>query len=208
MAEVSNVNDSNKSTASAQSPPSKLPPIDPNLKNKFAQVSPSFKAPSSPSGNDPKIDDKNWVHLGLIIIPALLLILLIVLGVGLFLRGKKSPTPNATKKEAPAISSPIPRASPVQLPAVKEQKKTDELKNYFAKVSPSFKQEYMSKVPDAAAGAYDDYLASSGDKKVEAARAFYIYLNNPGVDQSDTQFKTFLADVKSDLEKSIGKPLF
>lgn len=108
------------------------------------------------------------------------------------------------------ISSPEPNVSPPTLPPVQGEEKTSSLRAYFASVSPNnFKEEFMAKVPDVAANSYIEYSKAQGDEaKSEAARAFYIYLNNPAADTGDPSFAAFLADVKADLEKTLGKPLF
>ena len=114
--------------------------------------------------------------------------------------------PSGTSLE---VSKPVPGASPPSLPQVQDKSKADKLRDYFAKASVNFKEQFMAKVADVAADKYLEYSqAADPEKKLEAARAFYIYLNNPAVDKSDPGFTQFLADVKADLEKALGKALF
>ncbi len=212
MASQTNPNKSSAGTQGAsQVPKPKLPPIEPNLKNLFAPPiapSPSSLSPDPP--NKPKPADPP-ARLGLILVPIVLLLL--VLGLVYFFMAKKgqAPKPAAETKSSPqlTVSSPDPKATPPALPKVEDQNQAKVLKEYFSKVSPAnFKDEFMGKVPKLAADAYNSYVAAQGDAKFEAARAFYIYLNNPGIDRNNAQMVAFLADVKKDLEKTVGKALF
>ena len=112
----------------------------------------------------------------------------------------------ASSKTEPG-PSPIAGASPVILPKVDDQKDISLLNSYFKKASTNFREEFMAMVPKGAVAEYKNYLSSSGDAQVQAAQSFYIYLANPA-NLANAQFKTFLADVKGDLEKTLGKPLF
>lgn len=137
---------------------------------------------------------------------AVLLILVAVLVTISYLAGNKQKQQKAETGTL-IISSPIPGASPYKLPAVSAQSDIDLLKDYFKQASPNFGDELMSLVPAVAVDYYKKYKDAAGDAKLEAARAFYIYLNNPA-SVANEQYKTFIEDVKVDLEKSLGQPLF
>ena len=86
---------------------------------------------------------------------------------------------------------------------------TNKLKEYFSKVSVHFQDNFMTNIPEVALSAYQKYLdAGEGEAKLEAARAFYIYINNPGVLKDDPSYSQFLTDVKDDLEDTLGRNLF
>lgn len=137
-----------------------------------------------------------------------LLIILIIGALLLLANVNKSSQQQPAPQTELEVSSPVPGVSPPALPPVEQEDQLEKLRAYFAGASSNFKEDFMDQVPQIAAVKYEEYLVAEGDSKVEAARAFYIYLNNPAVDRSDPAFEPFLADVKSDLEKTLGKPLF
>lgn len=140
------------------------------------------------------------------LIGAVVAILIVGLIVAIFQNLRQEAPP---EEELP-ISSPVAGASPVPLAAIEEKGQADVLTAYFGRVSPAnFDEDFMDKVPQLAASAYLEYTqAADSDSKQESARTFYIYLTNPAVDQSDPRVAAWLADVKADLEKTLGKPLF
>ena len=161
----------------------------------------SLGGPVSPSGGPFKFGPRLvWVLGGLLLLVLIIAALVVFKGV------------RKTAEQQPAaegeVSLPVPGVSPPALPPVEEEDQFEKLSAYFAGASTNFKEEFMDQVPQIAAVKYDEYLAAEGDTKLAAARAFYIYLNNPAVDRSDPAFEPFLADVKVDLEKVLGKPLF
>ncbi len=171
----------------------------------------SSSAPTQPKSNDNLPGNvSDLPGMSLLKSPAILLglvALVILVGFVAFFAKKL----NVPKKAVPTpvtVSSPIAGASPIALPAVKEQKDADLLSTYFASTSASFKKEFMAKVPQKAVDAYKQYTTSTNDNtKLESARNFYIYLNNPAA-ASNGDYKDFLQDIKSDLEKGLGKQLF
>jgi len=162
------------------------------------------EAPGGPLGGSSGLNSRPlrfWLAFG-----ALLLVLVAVLtSIGYLAKQKK--TPSAGEQKAPAAQGK--EGSPVALPAIKNDAGADELKTYFTSISPSFKDEFMSQVPEVTKEAYKKYKEiADPDQKLEAARAFYIYLNNPGPKSKDPLFEEFLQDVKSDLETALGTTLF
>lgn len=135
--------------------------------------------------------------------------LLIVLGVLVFIgakAGRGSAEP-ALPPLAPGES--VTAASPVPIAPLTDSGQRTELATYFARVSASFKEEFMAHVPAEAGLAFEQYTgAVDAAEKLEAARNFFIYLNNPNVDRNDSAQMAFLVDVKADLEKAVGQPLF
>lgn len=148
---------------------------------------------------------KFWLAAG-----AIILVLFAVFLTASYLQNKrKSPTTGENTPASITPASKVPEASFNKLPAVTEQKESDVniLRDYFKGVSVNFKEDLMPLVPAAALELYKNYKAAGGDAKVEAARNFYIFLNNPG-SASNEQYIKMIDDVKSDLEKAVGKPLF
>lgn len=138
-------------------------------------------------------------------IASVVLILIFVLS--FYLLNKKAP-PDLS--QSPQTAEKVIEQSPVALPAIKsEDTSADELKVYFVSVSPVFNEEFMAQVPEIAKDAYKKYKETGEPlQKLEAARAFFIYLNNPGSKTDDPIFQEFLNDVKTDLEKTLGRVLF
>lgn len=136
---------------------------------------------------------------------ALVLILIFVLS---FFVLNKKPSPDVS--QSPKTAEKVLEQSPVALPAIKENtQEANPLKDYFKSVSSNFQDSFMTNVPEIAANAYKKYLdAPEGEEKLEAARAFYIYLNNPGVLKDDPSYNQFLTDVKGDLENTLKRNLF
>lgn len=136
---------------------------------------------------------------------------LILLGlIAFFVKGsKQNPKISASQEPRIMVASPNPNASPPVLPKIKEASKSSELGAYFKRVSPdNFKDTFLANLPDAAADAYLMYTKTENpEEKINAARSFYIILNNPAADRSDPQFTKFVLEIKADLEKTLGKPL-
>lgn len=170
----------------------------------------SSSVPTSPGGNSKVPNVSDLPGMGLLKSPiawvAVIVLVLLVAFSTFFVKKLNAPSnPVATPL---AVSSPIPGASPIALPAVREQTDIDLLSTYFANTSASFKSEFMAKTPQKAVEAYKQYTtAASDDAKLQAARNFYIYLNNPAAPQ-DAEYREFLEDIKADLEKGLGKNLF
>lgn len=177
----------------------------PNLKTVPPPVMPT-SGEQTTSGNLDGLGMRSprfWLAAG-----AIILILVAILVTISYLAGnKKIPATGPNQQQPAGVSSPLPGASPYKLPAVSDQSDINLLKDYFKQASPNFRDELMSLVPAVATDYYKKYKDATGDAKLEAAKAFYIYLNNPA-SVSNNQYKTFIDDVKRDLEKSIGKPLF
>lgn len=137
---------------------------------------------------------------------------LILLGlIVFFVKGSKKPPKTSTSQESGIlVASPNAKISPPVLPKVKEASKSIELGAYFKRVSPAnFKDTFLANLPDAAAEDYLKYIKTENpEEKINAARSFYIILNNPAADRSDPQFNKFVIDIRADLEKTLGKPLF
>lgn len=135
-------------------------------------------------------------------------LLAVVLG-ALYFRNLKRSKPT-DEPSLPPLASIVPGATPPQLPKVEEDTKKTQLRAFFQKASPAnFKEAFLDTLPAAAADAYVKYSsAASLDDKQAAARGFYIILNNPGAPSSDSQFLPFTKDVRAELEKELGKPLF
>jgi|SRR3989344_5074048 len=135
------------------------------------------------------------------------LVLILIFVLSFFVLKKKSPT-DVSKN--PETAQKAIEQSPVALPAIKsDDNSADELKVYFVSISPAFSDEFMAQVPEIAKDAYKKYKETTEPaQKLEAARAFFIYLNNPGSKTDDPIFKEFLEDVKSDLETALGETLF
>lgn len=182
-------------------------------------VSPPPVLPTSPSASSktpsPPPPDNNKLKFfdsrrGLLIGAAIVLLVIGLLA--FYAKNLKKPAKDVPGKEQEQIvaASPIPGASPPQLPKVKEQSKKDQVRAFFQKASPAnFKEVFLDTLPEAAADSYIKYSsAASQDDKQGAARGFYIILNNPGAPSSDPQFLAFTKDVRAELEKGIGKPLF
>ena len=146
------------------------------------------------------------------IILAILAIALLAAALGYYyFRSLRQPPKG--EEAAPTISlaaSPIPGATPPQLPKVQEEDKKVTLREFFKKASPvNFKELFLETLPAAAAESYLRYSsADSAEAKQGAARGFYILLNNPAAPNSDPQFVPFVKDIHAQLEKEIGKPLF
>ena len=138
-----------------------------------------------------------------------LVFLLIVLGVLVFVGAKAGR--GTSKPAVPPLEPKVTGTGATSLPiaAVSDEADIGVLRVYFAKASPNnFKEELMAVVPVDAAGAYNKFTAATGEAKLEAGRIFFVYLNNPAIDRSDPGALGFLADVRADLEKTLGKPLF
>lgn len=136
--------------------------------------------------------------------------LLIVLGVLVFIgagAGRKTGLEPPVPPLGPEAVGTLPRSLPIA--AVSDEADKKVLREYFAKAAPgNFKEELLAVVPREAGAAYNKFAAATGEAKLEAARIFFVYLNNPAVDRSDPSAMGFLEDVKSDLEKAVGQPLF
>lgn len=135
--------------------------------------------------------------------------LVIVLAVLVFI-GTKAGRGSAQPPVPPiAPGESVTGASPVPIAPLTDSGQKSELVAYFARVSANFAEEFMVDVPAEAGLAFEQYTAATdGAKKLEKARNFFIYLNNPNVDRNDSAQVAFLADVKADLEKAVGQPLF
>lgn len=128
---------------------------------------------------------------------------LVVIGAKAIRKAPEPPVPPVAPGETGALVSPAP------ITAVSDEAVKKVLRGYFAKASPNnFKEELLAVVPVEAAGAYNEFTAATGEAKLGTARNFFIYLNNPAVNRSDPGALAFLEDVKSDLEKTLGQPLF
>lgn len=145
-----------------------------------------------------------WVLVGLLLVLFMISALVVFKGV----RKTVEEEPVEGELVIPEVSLPDPDVAPEPLPVVAEEEASP-LQDYFARVSVNFRAEFMDQVSAAAADFFLKYEAAGDEaEKLEAGRAFYIYLDNPAVDKSDPAFVAFLADVKADLEKTLGKPLF
>lgn len=167
---------------------------------------------SSPAANvpEPSMQEilKNFGGPKIFLAVGAVVLLAVVLG-ALYFRNLKQSKP-AEEPSLPPLASIVPGATPPQLPKVEEDTKKTQLRAFFQKASPdNFKEAFLDTLPAAAADAYVKYSsAASVDDKQAAARGFYILLNNPGAPNSDSQFLPFTKDVRAELEKEIGKPLF
>ena len=128
--------------------------------------------------------------------------------------GEKSATSTGelTDKTNPDVILPSANPNPPPLAPISDfeyRAQATTLSAYFKQVSPvNFKEEFMASVPAVTSTAYDQYLGAGDEAaKLESARNFYDYLSGSSV-KSDPEFIKFLEDVKSDLEKTLGKPLF
>lgn len=138
-----------------------------------------------------------------------LVFLLTILAVLVFIGAKtgrgtsKPPVPPIAPEASGTLSTPLPIA------AVSDEADKGVLRVYFTKASPNnFKEELLAVVPAEAAGSYNKFTAATGEAKLEAGRIFFVYLNNPAIDRSDPGALGFLADVRADLEKTLGQVLF
>lgn len=149
------------------------------------------------------VNKKFWMIFG-----GIVTLILIAIFVFSFLVIRKEPSSSVS--QSPEIAQNALEQSPVALPAIKENNEVaNPLKDYFKSVSSNFQDSFMTNVPEIAPDAYKKYLdAPEGDEKLEAARAFYIYLNNPGSYKDDPSYQQFLSDVKSDLENTLSRNLF
>ena len=147
---------------------------------------------------------KFWLFLGALVVVALV----VVVSLAFFVKQKKGVGTGQTPTQTPLAQ--IVESSPVALPAIKsDEGGADDLKKYFVSISPAFADDFMAQVPEVAKDAYKKYQQTTEpEAKLEAARAFYIYLNNPGAKSNDPMFKEFLDDVKFDLEETLGRDLF
>lgn len=144
-----------------------------------------------------------WLAIGLVAAVMLLVAALLFFFFGG--RGKIQPTPAATPLE---VTQPVSKEIPPPPPPVANQDEATLIREYFTKVSPAFKEEFMARIPQVAVDSYKKYVNAESGGKLEAARAVYIYLNHPGISLGDKQYAEFLGDVRKDLEKAIGQPLF
>lgn len=144
---------------------------------------------------------------------AIILILVAVFATASYLIGNKknaAQAPNQAKTGQLSSTTPaavVAGASPKALPPVKDQGDINLLQSYFKKVSANFRDDLMSQVPAVAVDSFKKYQSATGEAKVAAAQTFYIYLSSPA-SVANSDFKKVLADVKADLEKALGKPLF
>lgn len=198
--------------ARSQSPPlgsssSKLPPVEPHLRDQFAKVGPILKGSFQLDEKDKaKLPNKKWVHLALIVIPLGLFVSLVILLWAFFLN--RSEVVEVADQNTPAVADEKPAPTLPPLPIIENGEKISKLKEYFAAVSPNWKDEYIKMVPEAAGKGYYDFLDSTDEDKRDAAVDFYTYLSNPGVPKTDEGFILFLNDVRADLEKQVGQPLY
>jgi|SRR3989344_7264801 len=169
-----------------------------------AVSSTSFAGNSSePKFNFDFKSTKFWIALA-----TLAVFVIVALSVYYFIvASKKQPqVPKETKNLT--VSSPVSDQSPpAPPPPVKSEDDKKLISDYFSQVSTNYKPEYIQNIPDVAVNAYKKYKDASGDAKLEAARALYIYLNSPGL-APDESFKQFVEDIKFDLEQSLGRKLF
>lgn len=159
-------------------------------------------APSAPAAQGP-LSGLRGLAVGVVF-------LLIVLGVLVFVgagAGRKPGSEPPVPPFAPEATGTLPTSLPIA--AVSDETDKGLLRVYFTKASPNnFKEELLAVVPMETGAQYNKFTAATGEAKLEAARIFYVYLNNPAVDRSDPGALGFLADVRADLEKTLGKPLF
>src|SRR3989344_5293083 len=155
-----------------------------DAKNQSLSASPDTLSMRSP---------RFWLAAGAVI----LILVAILVTISYLVGNKKKPGPNQQQQQPAGVSSPLPGASPYKLPAVSVQSDIDLLKDYFKQASPNFGDDLMSLVPAVAVDYYKKYKDTTGDAKLEAARSFYIYLNNPA-SVSNEQYKKMIDDVKSD----------
>ena len=138
------------------------------------------------------------------------LVVLVAAGLGLYyfkFVANKNKAPSGQSKPL-TVSSPVVGVSPSPPPAIKSENDKKFISDDFSQISTNYKPEYAAKIPQVAFDAYKKYKDASGDQKLEAARAVYIYLNAPGVSTGDEQFKQFVEDVKFEMEKTIGRKLY
>lgn len=156
----------------------------------------------SPLGSRPP---RFWIVFGSLV--AIIFIAIFIFTI-VSLRKKTPPSQDTNQSLETAVKAV--EQSPVALPAIKEQnEQSNVLKQYFSQVSVHFQDNFMQNVPEITLDAYKKYLdAPEGEEKLEAARAFYIYLNNPGALKDDPSYNQFLADIKDDLENTLGRNLF
>lgn len=201
MAEVSSNKTNQAPTAAATPKPSPAVPAS-------TSSSSSSNAPKSNPSLPPKVGDLPGMNF--LKSPVILLVVIAVIVIIAFVAffAKRLNVPSKPASMQATVSSPVVGASPLNLPAVKEQGDIQILSDFFTNSSASFKSEYMQKIPQQAAESYKKYVAETNEEaKLEMARNFYIYLNNPAA-ASDEEYQEFLEDVKSALEESLGKELF
>lgn len=158
-----------------------------------------------PSGQAPVSGQRTWLIVGVVFILVVAAVAFLVSKNYVAKPAKEQPVQT---QENLVVSTPVPGASPPALKTVSGEKEANVLRSYFKKVSPdNFKEEFMASVPAVAYNSYNDYLrADFPEGKLQSARDFYIFLTNPAAPK-DPSYKSFLADVKADLEKSLGKAL-
>lgn len=166
-----------------------------------AQVEATKANPPTPSQFELR-PPRFWLIFGTLVV-----VLLAGLGLFLFTTWNRQ-KPNSQAQNVPVFSPSI-SASPVALQAIKKGDQANFLKEYFLKASPHFRDDFMENIPEMTANAYQRYLqVAEGEEKLEAARAFYIYLNNPGPKHDDPSYVEFTNDVREDLENTLGRKLF
>lgn len=192
MAQVQNNNQLNKNTANTAQPAVTTDEWR-NQPDRAEEVMPKSKKPKISNGL------------------AIAVVILLIIVVASFFAARRGGDKSQEGGIQPSVSTaPSAETSSPGVQVVQKVNEKNELRDYFRVVSPNnFKDEFLNWVPELA---FKKYMDMSQEKdtqaKLEAAREFYILLNNPMVNRNDPQAINWIVDVRSDIERQLGKPLF